>query len=94
MLALLAVGCISSIVFHLKYKIYFEMLDSKRCIINSCGLLLILVIHGVCLMLGSKLGTGFSMVIVAYVVLLLILTANVLIFVLVTKKQLKREEEQ
>ena len=93
-LALLAVGCASSIVFHLKFKIYFEMLDSKRCIINSCGLLLLLVIHGVCLIVGSKLGTGFSMVIIAYVVLLLILAANVIIFVLVTKKQLKREEEE
>lgn len=93
-LALLAVGCVLSVVFHLKFKIYFEMLDSKRCIINSCGLLLLIVIHGVCLILGTKLGTGFSMVIIAYVVLLLILAANLLIFVLVTKKQLKREEEE
>lgn len=93
-LALLAVGCVSSIIFHLKFKIYFEMLDSKRCIINSCGLLLLLGIHCVCLILRDKLGTGFSIVMVGYVVLLLILASNVLIFVLVTRKQLKREVEE
>lgn len=70
------------------------MLDSKRCIINSCGLLLLLVIHGICFILRDKLGTGFSMVMIGYVVLLLILAANVLIFVLVARKQLKREVEE
>jgi hypothetical protein len=88
--AIIIVFCLGLAIFHLKFKIYFELLDSKRCVINCCLLIALMILHIVSSVMAKSLGTGLSIVILSYLILLIVLIVNVLIFILLTRRQLKR----
>ncbi len=89
--ALIITACIVMIIFQLKYKVYFELLDTKRCIINCFALILLMLLHVVASLMSTSLGTGFSIVLVSFIILLVVLIINLFIFIVVTRKQRKRE---
>jgi hypothetical protein len=78
--AMIIVGCICAIIFHIRFKIYFEMLDSRRCIVNNATLIVLMLISLFSSMLANQLGTGQSIVTAVFCILFLLLAFNCIIF--------------
>lgn len=80
--AMIIFGCICAMIFHIRYKIFFEILDSRRCIVNNAALIVLMLISLFSSILGSQLGVGLSIVIVTFCILLLLLVFNAIIFMI------------
>jgi hypothetical protein len=80
--AIIILGSICVMVFHIRYKIYFEILDSKRCIVNNATLIVLMLISLFSSILAGQLGIGQSIVIPVFCILLLLLAFNVVIFMI------------
>jgi hypothetical protein len=69
-----------------KFQIYREKADKYRAILNLVILFLLVLFHTVGLQLSTVLGSGFSLVVVALVLLILMLVMNIIVSVLVVRK--------
>lgn len=79
---LIIVGCIIVIMLNIKFSLYAEPLDSKRCIGNLSVLIFIMLLHIVNYTSSSSLGTGVAIVSISFALLLITLVANAAILIL------------
>lgn len=91
---MIIVGCACTLLFHSKLKIYFQLLDSRRCIINSSTLIVLMIISIFSNVFSSKLGVGLSVVVVSFCLLFLLLIINSVIFIILERKKIKTEKEK
>jgi hypothetical protein len=89
---LIIIGCVCALIFHAKFKMFFELLNSRRSIINATALIILMMISLLSGLLYNKIGTGQTLVILSFCILLIVLITNVIIFIILEKKQLKREK--
>lgn len=80
--AMIIFGSICAMVFHIRYKIFFEILDSRRCIVNNATLIVLMLISLLSSILEGQLGVGLSVVIVVFCILLLLLVFNAIILMI------------